>query len=195
MLKRAFDILFSAAGLILASPLYVLIAFVLVVTDGFPILFSQDRVGQHGRRFRIYKFRTMTVQKASDSFEPGQQSRVTRVGRLLRKTKLDELPQLWNVFVGDMSFVGPRPEVPDWVATYPDRWAAVHTVRPGITDPAAIEYRNEEELLAAAQDATLAYRDVILPRKLDMYEAYVSSRTFLGDLRILVKTLAVVVTR
>lgn len=120
---------------------------------------------------------------------------MTSVGRLLRKTKLDELPQLWNVFVGDMSFVGPRPEVPDWVATYPDRWAAVHTVRPGITDPAAIEYRNEEDLLAAAQDATLAYRDVILPRKLDMYEAYVSSRTFLGDLRILIKTLAVVVAR
>ncbi len=195
MLKRAFDILFSAVGLTLASPLYVLIAIMLVVADGFPVLFCQDRVGQHGRLFRIYKFRTMTVAKASDGFEPGQKSRVTSVGRLLRKTKLDELPQLWNVFVGDMSFVGPRPEVPDWVATYPDRWAAVHTVRPGITDPAAIEYRNEEDLLAAAQDATLAYRDVILPRKLDMYEAYVSSRTFLGDLRILIKTLAVVVAR
>jgi lipopolysaccharide/colanic/teichoic acid biosynthesis glycosyltransferase len=195
MFKRAFDILFSTVGLILASPLYLVIAIVLVVADGFPVLFCQDRVGQHGRLFRIYKFRTMTVAKASNGFEPGQKSRVTSVGRMLRKTKLDELPQLWNVFVGDMSFVGPRPEVPDWVAAYPDRWAAVHTVRPGITDPAAIEYRNEEELLAAAQDAKLAYRDVILPRKLDMYEAYVRRRTFLGDLRILFQTIAVVVTR
>jgi lipopolysaccharide/colanic/teichoic acid biosynthesis glycosyltransferase len=120
---------------------------------------------------------------------------VTRVGKLLRKTKLDELPQLWNVLVGDMSLVGPRPEVRKWVEAYPDRWSKVLAVRPGITDPASIEFRNEEELLAAAPDPKTCYRDVILPRKLDLYEEYVETRSFWGDVGILLKTVWAVAGR
>jgi lipopolysaccharide/colanic/teichoic acid biosynthesis glycosyltransferase len=195
MLKRFFDTLLSVVGLICAFPALVLIAVLVVITDGRPVLFVQERIGRNGRRFKIFKFRTMTVAKEFDGFEPGQKSRVTGVGRVLRKTKLDELPQLWNVLIGDMSFVGPRPEVPEWVAAFPDRWATVHGVRPGITDPAAIEYRNEEELLAASSDPAQTYRTVILPRKLDMYETYVAERSFLGDVRIILQTLGVVLLK
>jgi lipopolysaccharide/colanic/teichoic acid biosynthesis glycosyltransferase len=120
---------------------------------------------------------------------------VTRVGKLLRKTKLDEFPQLWNVLVGDMSLVGPRPEVRKWVEAYPDRWAKVLAVRPGITDPASIEFRNEEELLAAAPNPETYYRKVILPRKLDLYEEYVETRSFWGDVGILLKTVWAVAGR
>lgn len=193
MLKRAFDIAVAAVALLVFAPLFVLISFLIVVTDGLPILFVQERVGCGGSLFRIFKFRTMTVAKETNEFEPGQQSRVTRVGRLLRKTKLDELPQLWNVLLGDMSLVGPRPEVAKWVQEYPDRWAKVHTVRPGITDPASIAYRNEEELLAGADDPTEMYRTEVLPRKLDLYEQYVSSQSFVGDVRILFRTLVAIV--
>ncbi|HEX2746850.1 MAG TPA: sugar transferase, partial [Verrucomicrobiales bacterium] len=118
--------------------------------------------------------------------------RVTKTGRLLRKSKLDELPQLWNVIRGEMALVGPRPEVRKWVKAHPDRWAFVHTVRPGITDPASIEFRNEEELLAAAADPEALYREVILPRKLDLYENYIRTRASGRDLGILLKTVGVV---
>lgn len=137
----------------------------------------------------------MTVQRGTErgSFDAGSSVRVTRVGKLLRKTKLDELPQLWNVLVGDMSLVGPRPEVRKWVEAYPERWEKVLIVQPGITDPASIEFRNEEELLAAAPNPEAYYRDVILPRKLDLYEEYVRNHTFGGDIAILIKTFWIVV--
>jgi len=136
----------------------------------------------------------MTVLKAVEqgAFDAGNTSRVTQVGRLLRKTKLDELPQLWNVLVGDMSLVGPRPEVRKWVEVYPERWARVHTIRPGITDPASIEFRNEEEILAAAENPEATYREVILSQKLALYIDYVDRHSFWGDLGILVKTVCVV---
>lgn len=194
-MKRAFDITCGTVGLVLASPLLALIALLIIVTDGRPIFFIQDRIGIHGSRFPILKFRTMSVANDRPDFEPGQKARVTGVGRLLRKSKLDELPQLWNVIVGQMSLVGPRPEVPQWVQAYPERWARIHQIRPGITDPAAIVYRNEEEILAAADDPDEAYRTEILPRKLELYEQYVDSRSFVGDLRILLQTCAAVVYR
>ena len=131
----------------------------------------------------------------SGAFDVGDTSRVTAVGRFLRKTKLDELPQLWNVLRGDMSLVGPRPEVRKWVEAYPERWAKVLTVRPGITDPASIAFRNEEELLTAAPDPENYYRNVILPRKLALYEQYVATRSFWGDVGILLKTVWTVVVR
>ena len=124
------------------------------------------------------------------SFDAGDSSRITGLGSFLRRTKLDELPQLWNVFKGDMSFVGPRPEVRKWVEVYPDRWAKVLTVKPGITDPASICYRNEEELLAQAEDPTAYYRDQVLPHKLDLYEEYVQTRTFWGDILLILKTIS-----
>jgi lipopolysaccharide/colanic/teichoic acid biosynthesis glycosyltransferase len=193
-MKRLFDFVAAACGLLLLSPLLLLLAVAVVVDSGFPVLFRQVRVGCGGRDFRLAKFRTMTVLKEAEkgSFDAGSTRRVTTVGRFLRKTKLDELPQLWNVLVGNMSLVGPRPEVRQWVNVYPERWAQVHTIRPGITDPASIVYRNEEELLAAAEDPEAFYRDEILPRKLALYEAYVRGRSFWSDIGILLKTVRVV---
>ncbi len=126
-------------------------------------------------------------------FEPGDSFRVTPLGRFLRKTKIDEWPQLANVLKGEMSMVGPRPEVPKWVAAYPERWKIVHRVKPGITDPASVIYRNEEEILAAAADPEAAYRDEILPRKLALYERYVGSHGFGRDLGIIIKTVFAVI--
>jgi lipopolysaccharide/colanic/teichoic acid biosynthesis glycosyltransferase len=193
-MKRLFDFVAAACGLLLLSPLLLLLAVAVVVDSGFPVLFRQVRVGRGGRDFRLAKFRTMTVLKEAEhgSFDAGSTRRVTTVGRFLRKSKLDELPQLWNVLVGDMSIVGPRPEVRQWVNVYPERWAQVHGVRPGITDPASIRYRNEEDLLAAAQDPEAFYRDEILPRKLVLYEAYVQHHSLVGDLAIVSRTLWVV---
>jgi lipopolysaccharide/colanic/teichoic acid biosynthesis glycosyltransferase len=190
-MKRTFDILAALAGLALLSPLFVLITLAVWLGSGFPVLFRQARVGAGGRAFRLVKFRTMSVLKGSEngSFDAGSVSRVTPFGRFLRKTKLDELPQLWNVLTGDMSLVGPRPEISQWAEAYPERWARVLTVRPGITDPASIVYRNEEELLARSADPARTYRDLILPHKLDLYENYVRTRTFFGDFKILIQTL------
>jgi lipopolysaccharide/colanic/teichoic acid biosynthesis glycosyltransferase len=144
----------------------------------------------NGQYFTLLKFRSMAVDRDAErrGFEPGSGMRVTALGRILRKTKLDELPQLINVLRGEMSFVGPRPEVRRYIELYPERWARVLSVRPGITDPASIEYRNEEELLAAAADPEREYRGVILPRKLDLYEAYVGSVSLAGDLKIILRT-------
>ena len=190
MIKRAFDITMASIGLLVLSPILALIAIAIRLSSSGPVFFRQKRVGQGGRDFVLYKFRTMTVRDdaESGSFDPGNSSRVTRVGRFLRSSKLDELPQLWNVVGGTMSLVGPRPEVRKWVDAAPDRWRVAHTIRPGITDPASIEYRDEEEILAASPDPEELYRQEILPRKLDLYEAYVRSRSFLGDLAILGKT-------
>lgn len=190
MAKRAWDVVISFAGLLVLLPLLGLIAVSVRFCDGSPILFRQRRVGLRGRPFTLYKFRTMwrTPGCGSASFDAGNTARVTRLGRFLRQSKLDELPQLWNVLRGDMSLVGPRPEVEQWVAAYPERWAFIHSVRPGITDPASIVYRNEERILGRAADPTAVYRLEILPSKLCLYEEYVRTRTFAGDLRIMFRT-------
>jgi len=132
----------------------------------------------------------MTVRPGAEhgSFDPGSAARVTGIGWFLRSWKLDELPQLWNVVRGDMSLVGPRPEVRKWVEAYSDRWARVLTVRPGITDPASIRFRNEEDLLAKSADPEQTYRNKILPIKLDLYEEYIATRSFLGDMVVIVQT-------
>jgi lipopolysaccharide/colanic/teichoic acid biosynthesis glycosyltransferase len=192
--QRGFDAVVSGLALLVLSPVFVLLGAVVAVGSGWPVVFRQTRVGREGRDFTLLKFRSMEVcpEAARGSFEAGSTRRVTRVGRVLRKYKLDELPQLWNVLKGDMSLVGPRPEVRKWVEAYPERWAFVLQVRPGITDPASIEFRNEEELLSGATDPERLYRESILPRKLDLYEAYVRERTFGGDLRVLWQTVRVV---
>ena len=189
-MKRAFDLVAAATGMILLLPVFLLLAIIVVATSGFPVYFRQRRVGRNGRDFVLLKFRTMTELSGAEagSFDAGRSRRVTPAGRLLRKAKLDELPQLWNVVKGDMSLVGPRPEVRKWVETYPERWASIHRIRPGITDPASIEFRDEEAILARAEDPERLYCDVVLPRKLDLYEEYVRNRTFTGDLAILLKT-------
>jgi lipopolysaccharide/colanic/teichoic acid biosynthesis glycosyltransferase len=203
-MKRIFDIVCSFFGLIILSPVLGVVAGCILVGDGWPVLFRQTRVGRYGRPFVLFKFRTMRspdsrgrisdlgrrMSEAGATFDAGNRSRVTRVGRVLRKWKLDELPQLWNVLNGEMSLVGPRPEIRKWVEAYPEPWAKVLIVRPGITDPASIEFRNEEELLARADDPQRHYREVILPRKLELYEAYVRTRSFFGDVGVILRTLA-----
>jgi lipopolysaccharide/colanic/teichoic acid biosynthesis glycosyltransferase len=190
-MKRLFDFVSSLCGILILLPLFVILAFAVVIDTGFPVFFLQKRVGLYGRPFYIYKFRTMTLQKdaSQGSFDAGDSRRVTPVGRVLRRTKLDELPQLWNVLRGDMSLVGPRPEVQKWVDVYPERWSRVLSLRPGITDNASLEFRNEEELLAASSNPEKTYSDEVLPRKLDLYEDYVQNHSLAGDIRIIFRTI------
>lgn len=193
-IKRLFDGGAAVAGLLLLSPVLLALAALVRATSSGPALFIQTRIGRDGRPFGCLKFRTMTVRPdvEQQGFEAGQAGRVTRFGRFLRKTKLDELPQLWNVLKGDMSLVGPRPEVRKWVEAYPERWARVLTVRPGITDPASIEFRNEEDVLSRSADPERTYREDVLPRKLDLYEQYVREQSLSGDWAILWKTLCAI---
>jgi lipopolysaccharide/colanic/teichoic acid biosynthesis glycosyltransferase len=190
-LKRIFEIIISMFCLILFSPLLILVLLSIIIFDSRPVFFRQIRVGILGHDFLLNKFRTMslTQKTAGGTFDAGDKSRITPIGSFLRKTKLDELPQLWNVLIGNMSIVGPRPEVRKWVDAYPERWAKVLTVKPGITDPASIYYRNEEELLAKADDPEAYYRNHILPHKLDLYEEYVRTRSFTGDICLILKTI------
>lgn len=195
MLKRLFDFILAFALLMLLIPLFFIITVMILLTDGWPVFFVQQRIGRKGRIFKMFKFRSMTVKKEAQkgSFDAGDTSRVTKIGRLLRKTKLDELPQLLNVLFGSMSFVGPRPEVEKWVKIYPERWRLVHSVKPGITDNASLEFRNEEEILAASNDREKTYREEILPRKLDLYEQYVQKNSLAGDIQLIFKTIIAVV--
>ncbi len=189
-MKRFLDVILSLVLIIVISPVFIGIALAIVINSGFPVFFIQQRVGINGKPFSIMKFRTMTVLKEArlGSFDAGDSSRVTRVGQWLRRTKLDELPQLLNVFIGEMSFVGPRPEVRKWVEVYPERWQKVLKVRPGITDNASIEFRNEEEILKVSSNPQQTYRDEILPQKLDLYEGYIDNQSLIGDLKIIFKT-------
>ena len=195
-MKRTLDIVCASAGLIVLAPLLFALWVAVAVSSGIPAIFRQTRVGRGGHDFTLFKFRTMTLRRDTeqDSFEAGCTTRVTPIGRILRRTKLDELPQLWNVLTGDMSMVGPRPEVREWVEVYPSRWDLVLTVRPGVTDPASIEFRNEEEILSQAGDPIHTYGEVILPRKLDLYEHYVHNQTFAGDIAILWRTVCSVIS-
>ena len=193
--KRAFDLVASAAGLVVTSPVLAAVAIAIKADDPTgPVFFRQVRVGLGGQEFRILKFRSMRASTGGPEVTSASDNRITKVGRILRKSKLDELPQLVNVLVGDMSLVGPRPEVPRYVAEWP---AAARTeilsVRPGITDLGSIEFRHEETELAAAADPERHYVDEILPRKVALYEQYVRTRTFLGDLAIILRTAAAVV--
>jgi lipopolysaccharide/colanic/teichoic acid biosynthesis glycosyltransferase len=196
-MKRAFDIILSLLGLILAWPFLALVGLAVLLTSGRPIFFSQERVGLRGRPFCLLKFRTMKHLEGAETglFEPGSRARVTPVGRFLRAWKIDELPQLWNVLKGEMSIVGPRPEIRRWVEAYPERWQKVLAVKPGITDPASVHYRDEEEVLAASPDPDKTYRDIILPHKLDIYEKYVHNRSLLGDLGVVLTTLQKIIWR
>jgi lipopolysaccharide/colanic/teichoic acid biosynthesis glycosyltransferase len=193
-MKRLLDILLGSFILWLILPLLILVYLLIQIFDGPPFLFRQLRVGQGGKDFEVIKFRTMSLETTSvqGSFDMGSSVRVTRIGALLRRTKLDELPQFWNVVRGDMSLVGPRPEVRKWVDAYPERWSKLHEVRPGITDPASIIYRNEEQLLAQSSDPEKTYREEVLPHKLSLYEAYLDSWSMLGDIKILFKSIVVI---
>jgi len=174
MFKRALDIVSAGLGLLILSPLPLFAAALLKWSSRSPVLFRQEPIGCVGTPFTIAKFRTMPVVQGAEKgcFDAGGSACVTQFGRFLRKTKLDEIPQLWNGLKGDMSFVGPQTEVRKWVEAYLERWAKVLAVRPGITNPPSIYYRNEEELLIQSDDPEEYYRDHILPHKLDLYEEY-----------------------
>lgn len=191
VMKRILDVIVSIAVLLIAAPLMVIIAIIVATSSPGGALFRQQRIGRGGRPFTLLKFRTMhtTDGASSSSFDAGDTSRVTPIGKILRTTKLDELPQFINVLFGDMSLVGPRPEVERWTREYPERWKAVLSVRPGITDRASIEFRNEEQILAASDDPERTYKEKILPRKLDLAEHYVGSQSLLGDAWILLDTI------
>ena len=192
--KRVLDVLVTLAAAPLWLPVIGVIALAVKLDSPGPAFFRQRRGGRGDGWFMIFKFRTMRVDLEAErkGFEPGSKSRVTRFGALLRKSKLDELPQVFNVLLGDMSLVGPRPEVPHWIECYPERWRKVRQVRPGITDPASVVFRDEEELLAAASDPEQEYREVILPRKLELYERYAQELSLAKDVHALFATLLAV---
>lgn len=196
MAKRLFDIVLAGLGLVVLSPLLLGIALWIKLDSAGPVFFRQERVGQNGRPFRIHKFRTMVIdaERMGAQITVGQDSRITRAGRSLRRAKLDELPQLIDVLVGTMSLVGPRPEVPRYVARYPiELRDKVLSVKPGITDRASIEFRNEGALLAAASDPEQAYTEVVLPTKLRYAVDYVDNMSLAQDLRLILQTLKALV--
>jgi lipopolysaccharide/colanic/teichoic acid biosynthesis glycosyltransferase len=190
--KRLLDFCSSAIGLLVLAPVLVLIALVIKILSPGPLFYRQERVGKGGHTFKIMKFRTMQVDadKLGPSITAGGDPRVTPIGRILRALKLDELPQLWNVLKGDMSLVGPRPEVPLYVKSYTEEQKKVLTVRPGITDPSTLVYRYEEELLARQANPETYYQEVVLPHKLSLNAQYIRSISLKYDLSLLTKTLS-----
>jgi lipopolysaccharide/colanic/teichoic acid biosynthesis glycosyltransferase len=188
-LQRVFDIACAGAGLLLLWPFLAMLALLVVLRDGRPILFSQIRVGRYGEPFRIWKFRTMRADSRGSSITAAGDARVTSIGSALRKYKLDELPQLLNVLRGEMSLVGPRPEVPEYVRIETPIWQSVLQVRPGITDLASLMYREEEALLSTAPDAAAFYREQVLPAKLALNLMYLDSRTLARDIRLILLTI------
>lgn len=183
--ERFVDLACAFAGLVLLAPLFAAIALLILWNDGPPVIFSQTRVGRNGRLFSIWKFRTMRTGVAGRAITARGDDRVTGVGACLRQFKLDELPQLLNVLKGDMSLIGPRPEVPEYVQGDDPRWLAVLQVKPGITDLATLLHRNEEQILGAAPDPTTFYRDNVLPAKLHLNLAYLGSRSLWRDLKLI----------
>jgi lipopolysaccharide/colanic/teichoic acid biosynthesis glycosyltransferase len=195
--KRVMDLLFAVGGLLLFSPLMLAIAVAIKLDSPGPVFFRQERVGRYGRPFRIHKFRTMVerAEQQGRQITVGQDPRITRVGRWIRDRRFDELPQLIDVLKGDMSIVGPRPEVPRYVAMYaPQVREKVLSVRPGVTDPGALAYRHEAELLARAEDPEREYVEVIMPRKLEQAMAYAERASVWTDLVLIGRTLRVLVT-
>ena len=194
MAKRIFDLLLATLGLLLLWPLFLLVWLVIKIDDGGPVLFHQDRVGKDGIIFKILKFRTMqvTAPGKGPSVTAYGDIRITRTGLWLRRSKIDEFPQFWNVIRGDMSFVGPRPEVPRYVALYTEGQRKVLAVRPGITDEASIEFRDEEKLLAASNNPERYYIEYCMPRKIALNLDYAKHASLLRDLGVILRTVGTV---
>lgn len=195
-MKRIFDILASGFGLLVLSPIFLIMAIWIKLDSNGPMFYRQVRVGRHNKDFRIFKFRSMRVGSDKGSLVTigGRDPRITRSGYFIRKFKLDELPQLINVFVGDMSLVGPRPEVRHYVDYWTEEQMHVLDVRPGITDPASIKFRNENELLETAEDPEKYYIEVIMQEKIKLYLEYVEKTSFWYDIKLIFKTFWVIIT-
>ena len=191
--KLVFDILCSFLGLAVLSPVLLVVSVLVAVTSPGGVFFRQERIGKDGKLFRIFKFRSMRKDNAGLKITTGNDSRITPVGRFLRKSKIDELPQLINVLVGDMSFVGPRPEVADYVNLYTPYQRQVLLVRPGITGLASIRFRNENDLLTASDDPNRTYVEQIMPRKIDLDLEYIPHASVFYDIKLIFQTFAVVI--
>lgn len=189
MLKRAFDVIVSAAGLIVLSPILLILGLAVRFTSEGGMFYRATRVGLHGKEFKLLKFRSMVTNadKIGPAVTGAGDSRVTPVGRILRRTKMDELPQLWNVLIGDMSLVGPRPEAPKYVAYYTPEQRKVLDVRPGITSPASVKYRNEEAMLTGADWETM-YINEIMPAKLAVDLEYAKNPSLIKDIVLIFQT-------
>ena len=193
MLKRIFDLFLVIPGLVFLLPIFAVVALWIRFDSKGPVFFRQKRVGQHGCPFYIYKFRTMieNAERKGARITIGEDPRITSSGHFLRKTKLDELPQLLNILKGEMSFVGPRPEVQEYVEYWPeDKRSLILSVPPGMTDYAAIEFRNESQILGESEDAVETYIHKIIPIKLEMYEFYVNNRSIALDVWLILRTIA-----
>lgn len=191
MIKRIFDIIFSFITLIICLPLFLIIAISIYVDSGLPVFYKQLRVGRYKKEFCLWKFRTM-INNASKSglLTIGTDDvRITSVGKILRNFKLDELPQLLNILLGEMSIVGPRPETPNFVALYNEEQLNVLNIRPGLTDYASLEYINENEILKKYSDPEKAYVNIVMPAKLKLNMQYLNQKSLLVDLKIIFKTL------
>ena len=195
-MKRIFDVTASGLGLLLLSPLFLIVAIWIRLDSPGPVFYRQTRVGRYNKDFRLLKFRSMRIGSDKKGLITigGRDPRVTRSGYWIRKYKLDELPQLINVFKGDMSLVGPRPEVRKYVDLYTTEQLHVLDVRPGITDMASIRYRNENELLEQAADPEQFYRDTVMQDKLRINLEYVSDHSFFKDIKIILMTFKAVVS-
>lgn len=194
-MKRLFDVIASGCGLLVLSPLFFIVAILIKLDSRGPVFYRQTRVGRHNKDFRIFKFRTMRVGSDKGSLVTigGRDPRVTSVGYYLRKFKVDELPQLINVFIGDMSLVGPRPEVRHYVDYWTPEQMHVLNVRPGITDPASIKFRNENEMMEQADNPEDFYINVIMQEKIKLYLEYVNNHSFLNDIKLIFQTFWVIV--
>lgn len=190
-MKRLFDIAVASVGLFVLWPIMLLIALAIKLSSSGPVLYSQIRIGQYGHPFRLHKFRSMVVnaERLGSSVTTGRDPRITPIGRILRRTKLDELPQLWNVVRGDMSFVGPRPDVPEIIATYTPQMRAILNVRPGITSIASLNLCHEEEILACVADPDTFYIEVVVPAKVELAMEHIRHNSFWFDLSILLRTI------
>lgn len=195
-MKRLFDIISSGLGLIVLSPLFLILAIWIKLDSKGPVFYRQVRVGRNNKDFRIFKFRSMRVGSDKGSLVTigGHDPRITKSGYFIRKFKLDEFPQLINVFVGDMSLVGPRPEVRHYVDYWTPEQMHVLDVRPGITDPASIKFRNENELMEKAEDPEKYYIEVIMQDKIKLYLEYVEKHSFFYDIGLIFKTFWVIVS-
>ncbi|EIF6297508.1 sugar transferase [Clostridium perfringens] len=192
IVKRTFDLFFSLIGIIITIPIFILVSIMIKLTSKGPIIFKQERVGKNKKIFYIYKFRTMTEcdDRASDrQVTVINDQRITRIGRILRKYKIDELPQLYNVLKGDMSFVGPRPEVKKYVKFYEEEYDEILKIKPGITDLASIEYIDENTIISKYSDPEKIYIEEVLPKKLMLNKRYIEEMSIKNDILLILKTI------
>jgi len=193
-MKRLLDVVLAGVGLVVLSPVLAVSALATLLDSGIPVLYRQVRIGRSFRPFTLYKLRTMTASQDEPGISTERDPRITRVGRFLRSTKLDETPQLLNVVLGDMSLVGPRPELQRYVELFREDYETILTVRPGLTDPASIKYRSESAMFPEGIDSDVFYREHILPDKISMAQEYVANQSLTTDIRIIAATIARVVS-